>query len=118
MLAVSHVQALLVTPSSNTCPDFLNPAQVADLPSIVATLLGAGLRPYQLSLDRSEKPVFIKSPEQDLSFGIGTVFVEDPDKCVPPCSASQDNTLLSCYCLPCGDPTLLLPTWTQASTYF
>ena len=47
----------------------------------MATLLEAGLRPYQLSLDRSEKPVFIKSPEQDLTFGIGTVFVEDPVKC-------------------------------------
>ena len=28
--------------------------------------------------------MFIESPEQDLSFGIGTVFVEDPDKCAPP----------------------------------
>lgn len=53
--------------------------QVNDLPSIVATLLNAGLRPYQLSLNRAEKPVYITSPSQDLDFGIGTVFVEDPD---------------------------------------
>ena len=26
--------------------------------------------------------MFVNSSEQDLNFGIGTVFVEDPDKCV------------------------------------
>ena len=48
-----------------------------DLPSIVATLLNAGLRPYQLSLNRGQR--YITSPSQDFAFGIGTVFVEDPD---------------------------------------
>ena len=54
--------------------------QVNDLSSIVATLLNAGLRPYQLSLNRAEKKKDIVSPSQDLDFGIGTVFVENPEQ--------------------------------------
>ncbi len=54
-------------------------AQVADLPSVVATLLDAGERPYQLSLNPAEGRRDVASPQQDLDFGIGTIFCNDPD---------------------------------------
>ena len=52
--------------------------QVNSLEEVVATLIAEGLRPFQveLGMDGGRKELLDSS---DLSFGIGTVFVSDPD---------------------------------------
>ena len=51
---------------------------VARLETIVAHLLAHGLHPYQLNVDQSGRHD-IETAEDPLDFGLGTVFVEDPD---------------------------------------
>jgi hypothetical protein len=41
-------------------------------------LLTHGLRPYQLTVDQARRRD-ITSADEPLDFGIGTIFVEDPD---------------------------------------
>ena len=52
--------------------------QVDDLEDAVSTLIAKGLRPFQVELGAhgARKDLFDTA---DLSFGIGTVFVSDPD---------------------------------------
>lgn len=52
--------------------------QVKDLSRVLGTLLAAGQKPYQLSLESLE-PKYVHDPHDDLSYGIGTLFVNDPD---------------------------------------
>jgi catechol 2,3-dioxygenase-like lactoylglutathione lyase family enzyme len=51
---------------------------VASLVTLVAHLLANGLQPYQLNVDQSARHD-ITSGQDPLDFGLGTVFVEDPD---------------------------------------
>jgi hypothetical protein len=39
---------------------------------------GASLKPFQMDFEGNTKP--LNSPDDDLSFGIGTIFVEDPSE--------------------------------------
>ena len=52
--------------------------EVERLNEIAALLLAHGLRPYQLTVDQAERHEIVR-PDDPLSFGIGTIFVEDPD---------------------------------------
>ena len=52
--------------------------QVKDLSAVVARLLEKGEKPYQLSLD-NPKPHHLHDAQDSLSYGLGTVFVNDPD---------------------------------------
>jgi catechol 2,3-dioxygenase-like lactoylglutathione lyase family enzyme len=52
--------------------------EVGDLAALAAHLLAAGLAPYQLNVDQSARRD-IRTPDDPLDFGLGTVFVEDPD---------------------------------------
>jgi catechol 2,3-dioxygenase-like lactoylglutathione lyase family enzyme len=61
----------------------VNPArhftlEVARLEEIAGLLLTHGLRPYQLTVDQARRHD-ITSADEPLDFGIGTIFVEDPD---------------------------------------
>jgi catechol 2,3-dioxygenase-like lactoylglutathione lyase family enzyme len=61
----------------------VNPArhftlEVARLEEIAGLLLTHGLRPYQLTVDQARRRD-ITSADEPLDFGIGTIFVEDPD---------------------------------------
>jgi hypothetical protein len=40
--------------------------------------LAHGLRPYQLTVDQAQRHDIV-APGDSLDFGIGTIFVEDPD---------------------------------------
>ena len=51
--------------------------QVTDLNKILARLLDAGQKPYQLSLESFE-PHYVKDPHDELAYGLGTLFVNDP----------------------------------------
>ncbi|CAK0780009.1 hypothetical protein CVIRNUC_004912 [Coccomyxa viridis] len=51
--------------------------QVTDLNKILARLLDAGQKPYQLSLE-SFKPHYVEDPHDELAYGLGTLFVNDP----------------------------------------
>ncbi len=51
--------------------------EVESLEAIVAVLLAAKLQPFLASLQNERR--FITSAGDDLSFGLGTVFVQDPD---------------------------------------
>ena len=51
--------------------------QVTDLNKILAKLLDAGQKPYQLSLE-SFKPHYVEDPHDELAYGLGTLFVNDP----------------------------------------
>ena len=51
---------------------------VARLDALAAHLLRHGLRPYQLNVDQSGRHDIV-SADDPLDFGLGTVFVEDPD---------------------------------------
>jgi catechol 2,3-dioxygenase-like lactoylglutathione lyase family enzyme len=52
--------------------------EVAQLDAIAALLLSHGLRPYQVTVDQSRRHDVV-STDDPLDFGIGTLFVEDPD---------------------------------------
>lgn len=52
--------------------------EVASLEEAVAALLKGGLRPYQATVDQKSFRD-VTSADQPLDFGIGTVFVRDPD---------------------------------------
>ena len=52
--------------------------EVARLEEIAGLLLAHGLRPYQLTVDQAHRRD-ITSADEPLDFGIGTIFVEDPD---------------------------------------
>ncbi len=52
--------------------------EVESLEETVATLLEAGLKPYQATVDQKSFKA-VASADQPLDFGIGTVFVRDPD---------------------------------------
>ena len=52
--------------------------EVERLADVAALLLRHGLRPYQLTGDQSQRHD-ITSADAPLEFGIGTIFVEDPD---------------------------------------
>ena len=52
--------------------------EVDRLADVVALLLQHGLCPYQLTGDQSQRHD-VTSAEDPLDFGIGTIFVEDPD---------------------------------------
>jgi catechol 2,3-dioxygenase-like lactoylglutathione lyase family enzyme len=61
----------------------VNPArhftlEVARLEEIASLLLTHGLRPYQVTVNQACRRD-INSPDEPLDFGIGTIFVEDPD---------------------------------------
>ena len=61
----------------------VNPArhftlEVARLEEIAGLLLTHGLRPYQLTVDQARRRD-VTSADDPLDFGIGTIFVEDPD---------------------------------------
>ena len=51
---------------------------VESLQTIAAHLLRHGLRPYQVTVDQSARHE-ITGADDPLDFGIGTIFVEDPD---------------------------------------
>ena len=51
---------------------------VARLDALVAHLLAHELRPYQLTVDQSARHDVV-SADDPLDFGLGTIFVEDPD---------------------------------------
>jgi catechol 2,3-dioxygenase-like lactoylglutathione lyase family enzyme len=51
---------------------------VQSLESVVMLLLQHGLRPYQVPVDQAARHPIL-SADDPLTFGIGTVFVEDPD---------------------------------------
>jgi catechol 2,3-dioxygenase-like lactoylglutathione lyase family enzyme len=53
--------------------------EVARLEDVAALLLSHGLRPYQLTVDQASRSD-ITSADQNLDFGIGTIFIEDPDR--------------------------------------
>ena len=52
--------------------------EVGRLDEVTALLLAHGLRPYQLTVDQAGRHEIVR-PDDPLSFGIGTIFVEDPD---------------------------------------
>ena len=52
--------------------------QVKDLNAVVARLLEKGEKPYQMALDNAQ-PHYLQDAEGSLSYGLGTVFVNDPD---------------------------------------
>lgn len=52
--------------------------EVARLEDVAALLLTHGLTPYQLTVDQAHRHD-IRSANEALDFGIGTIFVEDPD---------------------------------------
>ncbi|HEY0438525.1 MAG TPA: VOC family protein [Xanthobacteraceae bacterium] len=52
--------------------------RVDRLEDVVALLLAHGLRPFQATADQKQHRD-LTSPDDALDFGIGTVFVEDPD---------------------------------------
>ena len=52
--------------------------EVESLEETVATLLETGLKPYQATVDQKSFKA-VASADQPLDFGIGTVFVRDPD---------------------------------------
>lgn len=51
--------------------------QVDDLNEVLARLLRASLKPYQLDIQMQQK--FVTDPNDDLLYGTGTVFVSDSD---------------------------------------
>ncbi len=51
---------------------------VGRLETVVERLLHHGLQPYQATVDQSEHHP-VRDPGDPLTFGIGTVFVDDPD---------------------------------------
>ncbi len=51
--------------------------QVDNLKDLLARLLNASLNPYQLDIELRQKR--LTDPNDDLSYGTGTVFVSDPD---------------------------------------
>jgi catechol 2,3-dioxygenase-like lactoylglutathione lyase family enzyme len=53
--------------------------EVDRLESVVEMLLRHALQPFQANVDQEERH-YITSLDDPLDFGIGTVFVEDPDK--------------------------------------
>ncbi len=72
-----HLMPLRATPVP------LNPArhftlEVERLEAAAAHLLACGLRPYQVTVDQLQRRE-ITAPDDPLDFGIGTLFVEDPD---------------------------------------
>lgn len=52
--------------------------EVERLDAAAAHLLARGLRPYQVTVDQLHRRE-ITAPDDPLDFGIGTVFVDDPD---------------------------------------
>ena len=52
--------------------------EVERLEEVAGLLLAHGLRPYQLTVDQAQRHD-ITAPDDPLDFGIGTIFVEDPD---------------------------------------
>lgn len=68
------------------CPDDLGPInatrhfalEVGRLEEIVELLLKRGITPYQLTVDQSRRHD-VTTLDDPLDFGIGTLFVEDPD---------------------------------------
>ncbi len=52
--------------------------EVERLEDVAARLLRHGCRPYQMTGDQAQRRD-ITSAEDSLDFGIGTIFVEDPD---------------------------------------
>ena len=51
--------------------------QVDNLNELVSRLLTASLKPYQVDIEMRKKP--LTDPNDDLSYGTGTIFVSDPD---------------------------------------
>ena len=51
--------------------------QVDNLNELLARLLSASLEPYQVDIQMHKK--LLTDPNDDLSYGTGTVFVSDPD---------------------------------------
>ena len=52
--------------------------EVERLEDAASHLLACGLRPYQVTVDQLQRRE-ITAPDDPLDFGIGTLFVEDPD---------------------------------------
>jgi catechol 2,3-dioxygenase-like lactoylglutathione lyase family enzyme len=52
--------------------------EVERLEQVASLLLQHGLEPYQLTVDQARRHA-ITSADDPLDFGIGTIFVEDPD---------------------------------------
>jgi catechol 2,3-dioxygenase-like lactoylglutathione lyase family enzyme len=52
--------------------------EVESLEALTGLLLAHGLHPYQLTVDQARRRD-VASPDDPLDFGIGTIFVEDPD---------------------------------------
>lgn len=52
--------------------------EVGSLAAVAAHLLAHGLAPYQVTVDQRERRA-ITNADDPLDFGIGTLFVEDPD---------------------------------------
>ncbi|MDX2085355.1 MAG: VOC family protein [Candidatus Melainabacteria bacterium] len=51
--------------------------QVSDLKPILKLLLEHGQAPFQMDFEGAEKP--LTDPEDPMNFGLGTIFVNDPD---------------------------------------
>lgn len=70
----------MVTREDASVPDAANHAalQVRDLHAVLARLLDSGQHPYQLSLSNPE-PRYVQDPDDELTYGLGTLFVNDPD---------------------------------------
>jgi catechol 2,3-dioxygenase-like lactoylglutathione lyase family enzyme len=51
---------------------------VESLQAVAAHLLRHGLQPYQVNVDQSTR-ISVTGVDDPLDFGIGTIFVEDPD---------------------------------------
>ncbi len=51
--------------------------QVDNLNELLSRLLAASLKPFQLDIQMRKKP--LTDPNDDLSYGTGTIFVSDPD---------------------------------------
>ena len=83
-LAIGDTYALHLMPPYNEMGAHLDPArhfaiQTDDLEGVVGKLLAAGFKPYQLNPKPMEPPHMLNSANDDLSYGVGTVFVDDPD---------------------------------------
>lgn len=70
--AIAHKGGIPVGPATHFA------LQVKDLSQVLAMLLSAGQKPYQLSL-ASLEPNYVNNPQDSLSYGIGTLYVNDPD---------------------------------------
>jgi hypothetical protein len=75
-----HLMPPLAPREGVPVPDAANHAalQVRDLHAVLARLLESGQHPYQLSLSNPE-PRYVQDPHDKLTYGLGTLFVNDPD---------------------------------------